>query len=267
MLKKLMRLLISGVMLVGLTACHQKEAKNEVRVGTIAGPETQLMEVAKQVALNRYGLHVNIITFSDYNTPNEALADGSVDANMFQHLPYLKAQIEMRGYKIVSIGKTFVYPMGLYSKKITALTQLKTGAKIAVPSDPSNEARALLLLEKAQLIQLKTHVTINATPMDIASNPKKLKIVELDAAQLSRSLGDVDLAAINTNYAIPAGLSPSRDALLTEGPNSPYANVVAVREDDKNDPRLKQLVSALHSPAVLSAAKKIFGDGAIPAWK
>ncbi len=103
--------------------------------------------------------------------------------------------------------------------------------------------------------------------MDIASNPKKLKIVELDAAQLSRSLGDVDLAAINTNYAIPAGLSPSRDALLTEGPNSPYANVVAVREDDKNDPRLKQLVSALHSPAVLSAAKKIFGDGAIPAWK
>ncbi len=155
MLKKLMRLLISGVMLVGLTACHQKEAKNEVRVGTIAGPETQLMEVAKQVALNRYGLHVNIITFSDYNTPNEALADGSVDANMFQHLPYLKAQIEMRGYKIVSIGKTFVYPMGLYSKKITALTQLKTGAKNCRPKRPQQRSACPSVIRKGPINSTK----------------------------------------------------------------------------------------------------------------
>lgn len=267
MIKKIMVVLISGLFVLGLTACHQKEAKNEIRVGTIAGPETQLMEVAKQVALIRYGLRVNIITFSDYNTPNEALSDGSLDANMFQHIPYLKAQIKARGYKIVSIGKTFVYPMCLYSKKLTALSQLKTGEKIAIPSDPSNEARALLLLQKAKHIQLKPNVSINATVMDIASNPKKLRIVELDAAQLSRSLNDVDLAAINTNYAIPAGLSPAHDALLTEGPDSPYANIVAAREDNKNDSRLKQLVMALHSPAVLSAAKKIFGDAAIPAWK
>lgn len=266
MLKKIIISLISGLIIFGLAGCHKKEAKNTIRVGTIAGPETQLMEVAKGVALKRYGLHVHIITFSDYNIPNEALSDGSLDTNMFQHIPYLKAQIKARGYKIVSIGKTFVYPMGLYSKKVTALSQLKKGDKVAIPEDPSNEARALLLLQKAKLIRLKPDASINATPMDIASNPKQLQFIELGAAQLPRSLSDVSLAAINTNYAIPAGLSPSHDALFLEGPDSPYANIVAAREDNKNDPRLKQLVNALHSNQVLQAAKKIFGDGAIPAW-
>lgn len=267
MLKKI--LIISVLLVAGLAlaACHSKEAKNTIKVGTIAGPETQLMDVAIKVAKKRYGLNVVDVPFSDYNTPNEALNDGSLDANMFQHVPYLNAQIKAHGYKIVPIGKTFVYPMGIYSKKITSLSQLKEGDKVAIPNDPSNEARALLLLQKAKLIRLKPGAGFNATPIDIASNPKHLQFVELGAAQLPRSLSDVTIAAINTNYAIPAGLSPAKDALFVEGPDSPYANIVAAREDNKNDPRLKELVEALHSQEVLKAAKHIFGDGAIAAWR
>lgn len=266
MLKKI--LILAAISIIGITlaACHGKEAKNTIKVGTIAGPETQLMDVAIKVAKKRYGLHVVDVPFSDYNTPNAALNDGSLDANMFQHLPYLKAQVRARGYKIVSIGKTFVYPMGIYSKKITQLSQLKNGDKVAIPNDPSNEARALLLLQKAKLIRLKASASFNATPIDVVKNPKHLQFVELGAAQLPRSLGDVTIAAINTNYAIPAGLSPHKNALLLEGSSSPYANIVASREDNKNDPRLKQLVSALHSKEVLQASKRLFGDGAIPAF-
>ena len=267
MSKKIFSVITLLVVSVSLVACHQKEAKNTVSVGTVAGPETQLMEVAKQVALKQYGLHVKIIPFSDYNTPNVALNDGSIDSNMFQHIPYLTSQIKARGYRIVAVGKTFIYPMGVYSKKITKLSQLKNKAKVGVPNDPSNEARALLLLQKAKLIKLKPGAGFNATPVDITKNPKHLQFVELDAAQLPRALSDVTIAAINTNYAAPAGLSPSKNALFVEGPDSPYANVVAVRTDHKNDPRVKTLVLALHSKAVLAEAKKLFGDGAIPAWK
>lgn len=267
MWRKLLLIVTLGIFAVGLVACHSKEAKNSIRVGTIAGPETQLMEVAKAVALKRYGLDVTIITFSDYNTPNEALSDGSIDANAFQHIPFLTAQIKARGYKIVSIGKTFIYPVGIYSKKITALSQLPDHAKVAIPNDPSNEARALLLLQSAKLITLKADAGFNATPLDIASNPKQLQFVQLDAAELPRALSDVTIAAINTNYAVPAGLSPVKDALYVERGDSPYANIIAVREDNQNDERLKQLVAAFQSPEVVAEAKKLFGDGAIPAWK
>jgi D-methionine transport system substrate-binding protein len=267
MWRKICALIVSTVLILGLTACHQKEAKNTIRVGTIAGPETQLMEVAKEVALQRYGLNVKIITFSDYNTPNEALANGDLDANAFQHIPYLDAQIKARGYKIVPIAKTFIYPMGIYSKKITKLAELTDGAKVAVANDPSNESRALLLLQAAKLITLKPNAGFNATKLDIASNPKHLQIVALDAAQLPRALSDVTLAVINTNYAIPVGLSPTKDALFVESTHSPYANIIAARADNKDDPRLKQLVSAFQSPEVMAEAKKLFGDGAIAAWK
>lgn len=226
------------------------------------------MEVAQKVALKRYGLHVKIVAFSDYNTPNVALNDGSLDSNMFQDIPYLIPQIKQRGYHIVSVGKTFIYPMGIYSKKISKLSQLKDNAKVALANDPSNEARGLLLLQKAKLIKLKPGATFNATPVDVVKNTKHLQFVELDAAQLPRSLSDVSIATINTNYAVPAGLSPAKDALFEEGSDSPYANIVAARTDNENDSRVKQLVEALHSKPVLAAAKKLFGEGgAIPAWK
>ncbi len=199
--------------------------------------------------------------------PNEALADGSIDANMFQHTPYLEEAIKKRGYKITAVGKTFVYPMGAYSKKIKQISELQDGATIAIPNDPSNEARALLLLQTSGLITLKPNSAITATLVDIQTNPKHFKFKEIEAAQLPRSLPDVDLAVINTNYAMQGGLLPSRDAIIIESPSSPYANLVVVRDESVNDPRAKQLVDALHSKEVLQEAKKLYSDQAVPAWK
>jgi D-methionine transport system substrate-binding protein len=249
------------------TACQSHEDKNILRVGTIAGPETKLMEVAKQVAKETNGLEIKIVEFTDYIEPNTALNDGSIDANMFQHQPFLDQQIKDRHYKLVSIGKTFVYPMGVYSQKIKNVADLPANATVAIPNDPSNEGRALLLLQKAGIITLKTTAGLYATPIDIQDNPKKLQFKELDAAQLARSLMDVDVAVINTNYAIPAGLSPTKDAILHEDADSPYANIIVVREDERNDPRVKQLVAAFQSKAVLDAAATIFNGQAIPAWQ
>lgn len=251
-----------------LAACHSsQENKDTIKVGTITGPETQLMEVAQQVAKQKYGLNVKIVEFTDYIQPNTALNDGSIDANMFQHQPFLDQQIKDRHFKIVAIAKTFVYPMGIYSKKIKDLAQIPAGALVAIPNDPSNEGRALLLLQKAGLIQLKPGTGLYAGPNDVGTNPKHLKFKELDAAQLARSLDDVNIAVINTNYAIPAGLSPTKDAILHEDSDSPYANIVVVRENELNDPRVKQLVAAIQSPEVLKAAQEIFNGQAIAAWQ
>lgn len=267
-MKRLGLLLLVGLAFVFLTHCNNKthRASNEIRIGTIAGPETELMEVAKQVAAKRYHLKLTIVQFTDYVLPNQALADGSIDANMFQHVPYLEQTIATKGYNLVAIGKTFIYPMGIYSNKITKLTDLKDAAVVAIPNDPSNEARALLLLEKANLITLKPGQKLLVTLADIVGNPKQLQFKELDAAQLPRVLADVDLAAINTNYAMVAGLIPSRDALLLESKDSPYANVVVVRADDSQDPKYAKLLLALHSPEVLNKASDLFQGQAIPAW-
>jgi D-methionine transport system substrate-binding protein len=250
---------------IALLGCQQQSA-NSIKVGTIAGPETQLMEVAKDVAKKKYNLDVDIVTFSDYTLPNEALNDGSIDANMFQHQPYLDQYLKEKNYKLVAIGKTFVYPVGVYSQKIKNIKQTPDNAIVAVPNDPSNEARALILLSKAGLIKLKSGINTNATINDIASNPKKLQFKELDAASLPRVLPDVTLAVINTNYAVPAGLFPNRDAIFVEDKTSPYVNLVVVREADVNNPKAKELVDALHSPEVLQAAKELFKGQAVAGW-
>ncbi len=257
-------LLILSVAL--LSACHSHENKNEIKVGTISGPETKLMEVAKQVAKDKFGLDVVIVEFTDYVQPNSALNDGSIDANMFQHQPYLDQQIKDRHFQLVAVGKTFVYPMGVYSRKINQLSQLRQNGIVAIPNDPSNEGRALLLLQKAGIIHLNPSAGLYATPVDVQDNPKQLQFKELDAAQLPRTLADVDIAVINTNYAIPAGLSPTKDAILHEDSDSPYANIIVVRDNEQQDPRIKELVQAFQSAAVLQAAKEIFNGQAIPAW-
>lgn len=257
--------IISVLCALLLTACHSDD-KNTLKVGTISGPETELMQTAKQVAKDQYGLNIEIIEFTDYVQPNTALNDGSIDANMFQHKPYLDQQIKDKHYTLIPVGKTFIYPMGVYSSKIKNLNQLNNNDIIAIPNDPSNEGRALLLLQKAGLIKLKNNVDLFATPKDIAQNPKQLQLKELDAAQLARSLPDVAAAVINTNYAIPAGLSPTKDAIFLEGKDSPYANLIVIREDERDDPRMKQLVAAFQSETVRQAAQKIFKDQAIPAW-
>lgn len=245
-----------------LLSCAQD--KNTIVVGTIAGPETELMEVAKDVAQKQYGLNIKIKTFSDYVIPNIALNEGSLDANVYQHLPYLEAAIKSRGYKLVSIGKTFIYPMAAYSNKIKSIDQLPDNAIVAIPNDPSNEARALLLLQKAGLIKLNK--TFDATVLNITDNPKHLQFKTLDAAQLPRSMDDATLVVINTNFAVAAHLSPQKDGLLIEDKNSPYANIIVVRKADKNKKTLHELVEALHSKAVLDKAKVLFKDQAIPAW-
>lgn len=251
------------ILIASLVACH-KPSPNTLVIGTISGPETDLIDVARDVAKKEYGLHIKIIEFNDYNLPNEALADGSLDANVYQHMPYLQAAMEAHGYNFEVAGKTFVYPTGIYSSKLKSLKQLQDNASIAIPNDPSNETRALLLLKKAGLVTLKK--TKDATLADISANPKHLQIKELDAAQLPRVLSDVDLAVINTNYAIPAGLSPSRDALFHEGRDSPYANLVVIRKDSTKKAQIALFVKALNSKEVVAKAKELFGDAAIQAW-
>lgn len=258
--------LIIIIFALTLTACGSQD-KNTLKIGTIAGPDSQLMEVAKQVAKEKYGLNLKIVEFTDYVEPNAALNDGSIEANVFQHQPFLDQQIKDRNYKLVAIGKTFIFPMGIYSNKIKTVSDVKEGALVAIPNDPSNEGRALLLLQKAGLIKLQNSAGLFATPTSIESNPKKLKFKELDAAQIARSLPDVDIAVINSNYAIPAGLYPTKDAIFHEGTDSPYANIIVIRTDETNDPRMKQLVAAIQSAEVVNAAKQIFNDQAIPAWQ
>lgn len=264
-MKKILIGLVALLSAVGLAACKPSNA-HMIKVGTIDGPETQLMETAKQVAKQKYSLDVQIVAFSDYNTPNAALNDGSLGANAFQTVPFLDAQSKQYGYQFAVVGKTFIYPVGIYSRKVKNITEVPDGAKVGIPSDPSNEARALLLLEKAKLITLKPDAGVNATKLDIAKNPKNLQIVELEAPQLPRSLADLDLAVINTNFAVGAGLSPIKDAIFHEDADSPYMNIIVVRAKDANDPRVLQLVDSFHSDEVKQEAKKLFGDGAIPGF-
>ncbi|TGE20861.1 methionine ABC transporter substrate-binding protein MetQ, partial [Salmonella enterica subsp. enterica serovar Poona] len=194
-----------------LAGCGQDEkAQNHINVGVTVRAEQQVAEVAQKVAKEKYGLDVELVTFNDYVLPNEALSKGDIDANAFQHKPYLDQQIKDRGYKLVSVGKTFVYPIAGYSKKIKSLDELKDGSQVAVPNDPTNLGRSLLLLQKVGLIKLKDGVGLLPTSLDIVENPKNLKIVELEAPQLPRSLDDaqIALAVIKSTDASQIGLPP-----------------------------------------------------------
>lgn len=240
-------------------------ADGTLKVGVTAGPHAQILEVAKTVAA-RNGLKINIVEFSDYIQPNAALAQGDLDVNIYQHRPFLDQQVKDRGYKIVAVADTVVFPMGIYSKKVKKLDELKAGARIAIPNDPTNGGRALLLLEKVGLIKLDPKAGLKAGPADVTDNPRKLKIVELEAAQLPRALDEVDAAAVNTNYALPAGLVPTRDAIAIETPESPYVNIIAVRQGDENKPDIKALIAAYHSPEVKAFIQKTFQDSVVAAW-
>lgn len=240
-----------------------------IKVGTISGPDAQIWSVVTKVAKRDQGLDVKVVEFNDYVQPNAALDAGDLEANSFQHQPYLDSQLKQRGYKIVSVGLTYISPLGVYSKKFKSLKELPQGAKVAVPNDPSNENRALLLLQAQGVIKLKAGAGAsgnNATPLDIAENVKKIKLVELDAAQLPRSLADVDAAAINTNYALAGGLQPTKDAIALEDVHSPYANLIAVRAQDKDKPWVKKLVAAYQSEDVRAFIKTQFKGAVVPSF-
>ncbi|SMF91998.1 D-methionine transport system substrate-binding protein [Azospirillum oryzae] len=236
-----------------------------IKVGVTAGPHAQILEAVKPIAA-KDGLDIQIIEFTDYVIPNQALAGGDLDANSFQHQPYLDNQVKDRGFDLVSVGKTVVYPIGIYSKKVKSLDELPSGAKVAIPNDPTNGGRVLLLLQAKGLIKLKDGGNLKASPIDIVENPKKLEIVELDAAQLPRSLDDVTVAAINTNFALEAGIDPVKDAIAREAADSPYANVIAVRKADKDKPWVAKLVKAYNSPEVKEFILTKFKNAVVPAF-
>ncbi|QLH70535.1 MetQ/NlpA family ABC transporter substrate-binding protein [Rhodopseudomonas palustris] len=255
------RLAVSLIALAFAGAAHAET----IRVGVTAGPHAEILDVVKKVAAER-GLDVKPVEFTDYVVPNQALAQKELEANSFQHEPYLKAQVAKTGWKIVKVANTIASPQGVYSVKVKALADLKQGATVAIANDPSNGARGLQILALHGLIRLKDGVGATATVADIIDNPKKLKFVELDAAQLPRSLQDVDLVSINNNYAVQAGLDPSKDALARENVEGPWVNIIAVREEDKDKSWVKQLIDAYHSDPVKQFVETRFKGTYIPAW-
>ncbi|MER1939288.1 MetQ/NlpA family ABC transporter substrate-binding protein [Castellaniella sp. FW104-16D08] len=228
-------------------------------------PHAELLEFVTP-DLAKEGVDLDIKVFTDYVQPNLQVADKQIDANFFQHQPYLDSFNKEHDTKLVSVGAVHVEPFGAYSQKIKDIKDLKDGALVAIPNDPSNGARALLLLQKQGLIKLKDPSNILATARDVSENPKHLEFRELEAATLPRILPDVDLALINTNYALEAGLNPIKDALFIEDKNSPYANLVVTRADRKDDPAIKKLVAALQSDKVRDFILKQYKGAIVPAF-
>ncbi|MDR0578204.1 MAG: MetQ/NlpA family ABC transporter substrate-binding protein [Candidatus Accumulibacter sp.] len=257
--------LIAAVSLAALFSAPIAAQDKPLKIGVTAGPHAQIFEIVKKVA-ERDGLKMQLVEFSDYVQPNAALAAGDLDVNSYQHLPYLEAQIKDRGYKLASIAPTITFPIGIYSKKIKRLDELKEGARFGIPNDPTNGGRVLLILQDLGLIKLKPGAGLKATPLDIAENPRKIRFAELDAAQLPRSLDDMEASAINTSFAIPAGLDPAKDAIAQERPDGPYVNILVVREEDKDKPWVARLIKAYHSDEVKKFIKDTFKDSMIPAW-
>ncbi|ANO32284.1 DL-methionine transporter substrate-binding subunit [Vibrio breoganii] len=252
---------------LALTGCGDKEQDlSKIKVGVMAGAEAQVAEVAAKVAKEKYDLDVELVTFTDYVTPNAALDDGSVDVNAFQHKPYLDQQIADRSYKLAIAGNTFVYPIAGYSKQIKSVDELEEGARIAVPNDPTNLGRSLLLLEQQGIIELREGAGLLATVRDITANPKNITIVELDAAQLPRSLDDVALSIINTTYASSIDLTPQRDGIFVEDKESPYVNLIVSREENLNAENVQNFVKAYQTEEVYNAASDIFKGGVVKGW-
>ncbi|WP_094606741.1 D-methionine-binding lipoprotein MetQ [Sporomusa silvacetica DSM 10669] len=262
---------MAALFLFGAVGCGSSNkatdntVKNTIKVGTTAGPHAEILEKVKDEA-EKQGLKVEIVEFNDFIQPNAALAQKDLDINVYQHKPFLDKTMADKQYKFVAIGKSIILPMGIYSKKVKAIADLKPGATIAIPNDPSNGGRALLLLEKAGIIKLKPGVGVNASAFDIIENPKKFKILEVEAAQTPRSLDDTDLVAVTTNYALPAGLVPARDGLAVEDSNSPYANLIVVREEDKNNPTYEKFVKIYQSEPIKQFVIEHFKGSILPTW-
>ena len=236
-----------------------------VRIGATPGPHAQILEAVKPIAAKR-GLDLKIVEFSDYVVPNAALAAGEIEANSFQHKPYLDNQKTDRGYRIEAVAATVNFPIGVYSKKHKSFDAVPAGATVAIPNDPTNGGRALLLLQDKGFITLKAGVGFKPTVADVTGNPRRLKFVEIDAAQAPRVLDDVDAGVVNTNYATQAGLNPVKDAILREDPKGPYVNLIAVREQDKDKPWVKALVEAYHTPEVKAFVEQKFGGAVLAGW-
>lgn len=276
--KSILSVVLAGVVALGLVGCGgatntgstaSTDSKSDkvIKIGVTPKPHEEIVNVAKPL-LEKQGYTVEITEFNDYVQPNTAVSEGSLDANFFQHTPYLKEQNESKGFKLVSVGPIHLEPMGLYSKKIKSVDELKDGATIAVPNDPSNEARALKLLAGKGIIKIKDGELV--TPKDITENKKNLKFTELEAAAVPRAIDDVDAAVINGNYAIEAKFNPTKDAIIIEDKDSeaakPYANILVVKEGNEKQEKIQALYKALTSPEVKAFIEKEYSGSVIPVF-
>ena len=260
MKKSFKTLLAAAFILVGATALA-----GELKVGATPVPHAELLNLVKE-DLKTEGVDLKVVEFTDYVTPNLALAEGELDANFFQHFPYLEKFSNERGLNLVSAGKIHVEPLGVFSQKIKDIKALPNKATIAIPSDPSNGGRALILLHNNGIIKLNDPTNLYVTEFDIVENPKKLKFKPIEAAQLPRVLPDVEAAVINGNYALEAGFSPVEDSLLLEGAESPYANIIAVKSGDESKEDIQKLLKALQSKKVSDYIGANYKGGVVPAF-
>ncbi len=273
MKKLLIALLALLTLAVAAAGCGGSDKKADpaagkkvvLKVGATAVPHAEILNQIKP-SLAKEGVDLQVIEFSDYVKPNMALNDKELDANFFQHEPYLDTFAKERKMPLISAGKVHIEPMGIYSKQIKDLKSVPNGAKIAIPNDPSNAGRALALLESAKLLKLKDGVGVKAIVGDITGNDKKLQIIEIEAALLPRSMDDTDLSVINSNFAMEAKLNPVKDSLFTEPKESPYANIVAVRKGDESRPEMQKLMKALQSPEVKKFIEEKYKGAVVPAF-
>ena len=257
------KFVIVSVLLLAAMAGAAEAAK--LKLGVTSGPHEEIAEFVRGIA-EKKGLELEIIVFTDFVLPNAALADGEIDVNSFQHLPYLQNAIKDRGYKLIPIANTVLLPMAAYSRRLKTLSELKDGTAVTIPNDPSNGGRALLLAAAQGLIELNPASGILPSVADITKNDRKLEFIELDAAQIPRALDDTDIAVINTNYAIEAGLVPTRDSLFIESKESPYVCIVAVREEEKDRPEFRTLIESYQNDEVRKFVDERFKGSLVAGW-
>lgn len=257
----------STVLLAGMATLSPAgaEDKTTVKVGIMSGEDEDVWRVVVAEGAKR-GLTIETVIFNDYTQPNEALERGEIDANAFQHKPYLDSQIQAHGYRIVPVGFTAVWPIGLYSKKHASVAELPEGAVIGVPNDPSNEGRALRVLQNEGLIKLKDGTGILATTADIAENPKNVEIKELDAGIVGRSVEDLDAAVVNTDWALKSGLTPEDRIAQEPVEDNPYRNFIAVKEGSENEPWVKTLVASYQNEAVRAEFDRVYKGTGLSAY-
>lgn len=242
------------------TGCSKKQENKVLTVGATPEPHATILNLLVD-DLAKEGITLKVVEFTDFVTPNEAVESGEIDANYFQHKPYMDSFNTEKGYHLVSVVGVHIEPLALYSHKIKSIADIANGSTIAIPNDPTNEGRALLLLQTAGLIKLDASAGLTAVPLNITENTKNLKFSEIEAASLPRVLDDVDAAVINGNYAIPAGLTASKDGLVVEGKDSPYVNILTVKDGMQNDPRIQALAKALTSQKVKDYIQKTYPNG------
>ena len=256
-----MKKLFAAVAAVAAFSAHA----GDLSVAATPVPHAEILEFVKP-ALAKEGVNLKVKVFTDYIQPNVQVAEKRLDANFFQHQPYLDEFNKAKGTHLVSVAAVHLEPLGAYSSKYKKLDEIKDGSTVVIPNDATNGGRALLLLDKAGLITLKDKTNILSTPKDITANPKKLKFRELEAATIPRVLTQVDLALINTNYALEAKLNPETDALVIEGSDSPYVNILVARPDDKDSADMQKLVAALHTPEVKAFILEKYKGAIVPAF-